>query len=287
MSYESTYSSKVNTRLVRQSGTNISDGVISLIGSIRGSAQDGIRMMDSFMNRNIEFPCSVVELKTELKNNIKHTVNENPKLSVSQCYMKTILNHSITEKIVENVPSFKSYTKSQNLTGREAFKIGEQVMNECITEIEKTFVDVKTILTVQAVTACGWQIIDSNSEKTSQTIIAQNNEGTVLAVQIKPEKMLLDVSGLNDSSCKMHVKKVMAELSKLGIETKVDNEIEHRRKRGGTLLSFGESASTVNKVSKIKESLKKKKNLSFQASNDSKTNGSTSNHQQEIQRERE
>jgi hypothetical protein len=160
-------------------------------------------------------------------------------------------------------------------------------MQECINEIEKTFVDVKTILALQAVTACGWQIIDSYGENSSQSIRAQNNEGTVLSVQINPDKLSLDVSGLSDSSCKTHVKNVIEELNRLGVETKIDNEFEHRRKRGGTLLSYGESAIAINKVVKDKDALKRNKNVTFQTSNKSRDNNIKVNPQKEIKKERE
>lgn len=284
MSYEATYSSSFDTRLVSQSSATISAGILSLASSIRDTAQQGTRMMDEFMNRKIKFPCSIVELKTELKNNIIQTVKENPNLSVSQCYMNTLTNHSIMKNIISQVPSFKTYHQSQKLTGRKLFTISEQVLNECITEVERTFVDVKTVLTVQAFTTCGFQVVKSNSELTSQTLIAQNNEGTVLVANIQPDKMMMDTSGLRDSSCKKHVQVVLKELNKLGIKINLENENEHRKRGGGTLLSFGTSASLVHKAAKIKGSLKK--NLSFQTNVSITKDDTTKNYQREKKRER-
>ena len=286
MSYEATYSSSFDTGLVRQSSANISTGILSLASSIRETAKQGTRMMDEFMNRKIKFPCTIVELKTELKNNILQTVKENSNLTVSQCYMKTIANHPITKNIVANVKSFSSYSNARNLSGIKVFKISENVLNECVSEVEKTFVDVETVLTVQAITKCGWEIIASNYETTSQTIRAQNNEGTVLSVNIQPEKIMMDISGLSGSSCKKHIQNVISELNKLGLEFKLENENEHRKKRGGTLLSFGDSPALISKAAKMKESLKKKKNLSFQTINIHNPTNEIKNSQENKNRER-
>lgn len=273
MSYEATYSSELNTRLVRQAILDVPKGIIAISNSLRITCDEGLQRMNSFMNKTVDTDYTIE--KTYLTtHNMRTTVNKN---------VGIVLNNRLKNVSSSSVKSVVSdLSDSQKNIVLKNYKV-EDVNQELI---KQTFVDVETVLAIQAITKCGWEIVASNYETTSQTIRAQNNEGTVLAVSIQPEKIMLDISGLSDSSCKNNIQNVIAELNKLGIEFILESENDHRRKKGGTLLSFGDNPALINKAAKMKESLKKKKNLSFQTINIHNPANEIKNSQENKNRER-
>lgn len=260
MSYESSYKSRLNTSTGSESYSGLSENVIAAVTTIRKSARQSFERLDKMICREVHFPVSVEKLQCEVSNRIEaQAAQYNAGVSYTVC-QGNMVNSQLMKAYVDC--NLITVPKESELALLKRGKTDlRMIVEQCMIPVRETVMDLQTTVAVQAAVNCGLRVIDTHAKAKSQILVTQNVKGTVVAVRIEPEKLSIDIAGLADESCKSVAAAYVAELGKLGLHCVVDTEREHRRKRGGAMLSFGTKAVTIDKAAEIKESLKGRKNM--------------------------
>lgn len=260
MSYQANYNTQINTRIASDALKRIGKNFLQMSENIRVGSVKCSLAMDNLMKKNNGFLVDINELKTSFENQYKLTMIKSPELSLSQAKLKTINSVPELKVFAEMSKNFKTLNDTPELVkGREGKINVEAIVEESFSLIEKSFVDIQTVLVTKAITKCNWSIVDSASEKCAQTIVAQNDAGSVLALNITSNNVSLDLAGLCDSTCVDHANKLISELDKVGLKAKLTNDFKHNKPSGGILLGASKDAEKI--IKKINK--KNRKTLKF------------------------
>ncbi len=251
MSYEATYNTRINTRIASDALKNIGKNFLQMAEGIRTGSAKCTVAMDKLMNKENGSLLDIRELKKNFEYKCNLTLKNNPHIGPSQAKIQTINSIPELDNLAGLTQNYKTLITNPELTkGREGKLKVNTIVEESFSLIEKSIVDVQTVLITKAITKCNWTIVDSASENSAQTVVAQNREGSVLALNITVDNISLDIAGLCDSSCVDHAKKLVTELDSVGLKASLTNELKHNKPSGGILL--GESKHADKIINKVK-----------------------------------
>jgi len=252
MSYQATYNTRINTRIASDALKNIGKNFLQMAESIRTGSEKCTTAMDNLMNKENGSLLDMRELKRDFEYKCDLTVRNNPRIGLSQAKLQAINSIPELKNIAGLTQNYKTLITKPELTkGREGKLKVNAIVEESFSLVEKSFVDIQTVLVTKAITKCDWTIVDSASENSTQTIVAQNNEGSVLALNITVDNVSLDIAGLCDSSCVDHAKKLITELDNVGLKASLTNELRHNKPSGGILLGDSKHADKI--IKKVKK----------------------------------
>jgi len=253
MSYQASYSTRINTRIASNALKNIGRNIIQMAEGIRIGSEKCTAAMDVLMSKRNGFLVNITGLKTEFKICYNDILKEAPALTTSQAKLKAISKIPELKKFAELTTSYQSVNINQeSLKDREGKIKVETLINESFALIEKSVVDIQTVLVTKAITECKWKIIDSASEINAQTIVAQNTDGNVVGLNITGENIDFDISGFCDSTCVNHAKTLFKKLDEMGLKSNLVSGFRHNKPSGGILLSESKEAKKIIKKTKNK-----------------------------------
>ncbi len=253
MSYQASFSTRINTRIASNALKNIGRNIIQMAEGIRVGSEKCTASMDALMNKKNGFLVNMTELKTEFQNCYSYILKEEPALSAAQAKLKAINEIPELKKFVELTTNYYAVTFHQELlVGKEGKTKVEDLINESFALIEKSVIDIQTVLVTKAITECKWKIIDSASDSSTQTIVAQNAEGNVVGLNITGENIDFDISGFCDSTCVDHAKTLFKKLDEMGLKSNLVSGFKHNKPSGGMLLSESKDAKKIIKKAKNK-----------------------------------
>lgn len=256
MSYEATYNTRINTRIASDALKNIGKNFLQMAEGIRTGSEKCTAAMDNLMNKENGSLLDIRELKKNFEYKCNLTLKNNPHIGPSQAKIQTINSIPELKNIAGMTQNYKTLINKPELAkGREGKLQVNALVEESFSLIEKSFVDIQTVLVTKAITKCDWSIVDSASENSTQTIVAQNSEGIVLALNITVDNVSLDIAGLCDSTCVDYAKKLITELDNVGLKASLTNELKHNKPSGGMLLSESRDADKI--IKKVKRSKRK------------------------------
>lgn len=246
MSYQATYTTSINPRIASDALKNIGRNFLQISESIRVGSEKCTAAMDSLMNKQNGFLININELKSKYDYECRVRLKNNPAMGLTEAKIRSIESFPELKNFAEMTLQYKTLHCEPSLMKGRVGKIKvDSVVEETFSMMEKSLVDIQTVLVTKAITNCNWKLIDSASELHRQTIVAQNFEGSVLAINIDSNNVNLDISGFCDESCVNNAEQLINELDKMGLKSNLSNEWRHHRPSGGTLLSGGRGAKKI------------------------------------------
>jgi hypothetical protein len=254
MSYQASYTSRLNTRIAADAIKNIGRAVFQVAGSVRTGCEKYTKVIDKLMSERSDFLVDIAGLESKYEICYNNILTSQPSLSQAERKIKALETVSELKYFAQTTDSYKLLLKDQKmLKSKEGNLIANSLLADSFSLVEKSLVDIQTLLITKAFIDCDWEIIGSAAEPCSQCIVTQDKNGNVLAANITANNISLDISGFSDSSCIKHAERFLDKLEELGLQITLDQGFRHNKPGGGILLSEGKNAKQILKKAKSKK----------------------------------